>query len=148
MSTMFHMLGVSTCTNTEKLLSVKKEFVSHPNKFHELKTPVCFDDEQWFVFKRMLARIAKERKLSSKKSDEKPMVTRNKVIRNHVCEEDLIEIDEWSRIVKICIDSFKVETYKNFTEAVRGLKYHEKENIIKCLRGQVNNACGYYWVQK
>lgn len=106
MSSMFHMLGIANNTDNEIVTKVKKSFVSHPKIEGEYVTPVCFNDEQWGVFKKMLARIAKERKMEKKKPPVKRFVT-----RNHFCEDEMLQYDENKSIVRICTDSFVIVTY-------------------------------------
>jgi hypothetical protein len=145
---MFHMLGNVQRTNNTTIEKVKESFVSHPMSYGELVNPVCFTDEQWGVFKRLLARLAKERKAENKKPLKKNQPIHRTIIRNHFCEDDIIQFDETKPIVRICTDTFDIVIYKNLQNSLKNFHNVEKENVIKCLRGQVHSACGYFWIQK
>jgi hypothetical protein len=137
-SIMFKLLSTEyDRQNQDIIANVKQSFCEHPVVEGPFRTPVCFDDEQWHVYKRMIARIAKERS--------KPKEKKTLRVRNHRDEkEPMTNFD--GPIASICDKTFVVRKFKNFDHAMDGRSRFERMEITKCLKGFVDKIEGYYWI--
>jgi hypothetical protein len=103
------------------------------------------DDEGWKTYKNMLARIAKERKISKEKP-KKHMI--KKCIRDHRYDKTSIPI-EFSvndPIVRICANTFSITKFRNFEDAVDGYHNVAKNDVVKAIKGEISDYDGYYWI--
>jgi hypothetical protein len=111
-----------------------------------LKNPKVFvlDDEGWKTYKNMMARIAKERKISKTKPSTN---VSKKCIRDHRDETfEPIEFSVSDHIVRICTTTFSIVKFKNFDEAVAGYQNVVVNEISKTLRGDLPSYGGYYYI--
>lgn len=110
----------------------------------DITGPIVLDDEGWKTYKNMLARIAKERKISKKKPS---TIVSKKCIRDHRDETfEPIEYSVNNQIVRICTTTFSITKFKNFDEAVAGYQNVAKNEVLKTLRGDLSSFDGYYYI--
>ncbi|APC25631.1 hypothetical protein BST79_gp118 [Only Syngen Nebraska virus 5] len=131
--------------NQNKVNEIRNCMFHHPVS-EPVETPKVFvlDDEGWKTYKKMMARIAKERKISKTKT-----VTNvsKKCIRDHRDETfEPIEYSVNNQIVRICTTTFSITKFKNFDEAVVGYQNVAKNEVLKTLRGDLSSFDNYFWI--
>lgn len=119
---------------------IKSLMTSHPVAvMDDIQKCIVMNDDQWFSYKKHLARVAKERKNAKKKPA--PVVARKKVRNQRDTDFEAIEVD--GTIVRFCETTFcytKFSSVKSITEDPV-----ERSCIHAALRDGVNHG-GYFWV--
>ncbi|AGE49721.1 hypothetical protein PBCVCan184_142R [Paramecium bursaria Chlorella virus Can18-4] len=120
---------------------IKSLMVSHPVAVMDDDTEKCIvmDDDQWFSYKKHLARIAKERSKAKKKPA--TVVARGKVRNQRDTNFEAIEVA--GTIIRFCETKFcftKFSSVKSITTDPV-----ERSNIYAALRDGVSYD-GYFWV--
>lgn len=132
---MFRTTHPKIYMNHDLVRSINASFTDHP-KYQQIHESGCrvMDDDQWTVYKKMLARIAKERKTTK-------TVTQTRKVRDRR-DVDYEPID-WNgkKIMKICDSSYFMEIFKN----VPGDSVYSN-HVIKCLRGEIDRFDGFFWI--
>ncbi|AGE53454.1 hypothetical protein ATCVGM07011_213L [Acanthocystis turfacea Chlorella virus GM0701.1] len=144
MSKMFPVLPMISSTfvmNQDIVDRIRASFTSHP-----VAPPipaggcVVMDDEQWAVYKKNLAREAKERK-AAKKPVAQPA---KRMVRNQ--RDTSFEPIEYSGkgFVKICTTRFSIQKFVCIDDVPGDRVYRDK--IVACLRGETPFFDGYFWI--
>jgi len=140
MSTMFRMLGCSALMNQDIVSSILDSFTSHPNA-PPAPADGCMimNDDQWAVYKKQLAREAKERK--NKKPAAQPA---KRQVRNQ--RDSTFEPIEYSGkgFVSICTSRFSIRKFVCVDNVPGDRVYHNA--VIACLRGETPFFDDYFWI--
>ena len=138
---MFHMLGIYKPYSV-KVEEIKKTFslpvFVHP--FEPYIPGVCFDDEQWSAHKRMISRIAKERK------QQKPPQTR--ILHETRYREPPVSHTIIGKIVGIDEKTFEITKYATIDAATKHLIPANRNKIVRCIADRGDTACGCYWIHE
>ena len=141
MSTMFRMLGCSALMNQDIVNRIKASFMSHPVSA-PVPTGGCvvMDDEQWAVYKKKLAREAKERK-AAKNQVAQPA---KRTVRNQ--RDTSFDPIEYSGkgLVSICTSRFSIRKFVCVDDVPGDRVYRDK--VVACLRGETPFFDDYFWV--
>jgi hypothetical protein len=120
---------------------IKSLMTSHPifEMMDDTEKCIVMDDDQWFSYKKHLARIAKERSQAKKKPA--TVVARAKVRNQRDTNFEAIEVD--GTIIRFCETKF---CYTKFS-SVKSITTDpvERSNIYAALRDGVSYD-GYFWV--
>ncbi|AGE53047.1 hypothetical protein PBCVFr5L_030R [Paramecium bursaria Chlorella virus Fr5L] len=126
----------------ERVREILSTMTSHPAPemlpAHETKCLVL-DDYQWIVYKKHLARVAKERKQT------KPTVEKKKKVRDRRDTNfEAIELTS-DPVVRICDVTFYMKTFESVDDVTDDKTY--KSHVTKALRGEIDRFDGYFWIQ-
>jgi hypothetical protein len=130
--------------NTRRIIAEIKSTMTHHPVYeplaHETQCLVL-DDDQWNIYKKHLARIAKER--SAKK---KPInnAKKRKVRDRRDMEIEAIEIVQ-GKIIRICDTTFCVTKFNTIDEVTTDKTY--RSHVCQALRGDIGSFGGYFWIQ-
>jgi hypothetical protein len=116
--------------------------MTHPPMYEPLAHETrCFvlDDDQWHIYKKSLAKIAKERKTKTPINTAK----RRKVREFRDMDIPAIEISNGS-IVCICDTTFGITKFKNMDEVSADKVYCS--HVRQALRGDIDRFDHYFWV--
>jgi hypothetical protein len=122
---------------------IKASMTHHPvyePLTHET-TCMVLDDEQWHVYKKHLAKVAKDRKTKTSTTSEK----KKKVRDRRDMEIEAIEISS-DPIVRICDATFCITKFKNIEEVSTDKVYCS--HVLQALRGDATGFGGYFWCQR
>lgn len=135
------MIGSAFVMNQDIVNRIRASFTSHPVAPH-IPTGGCvvMDDEQWAVYKKNLAREAKERK-AAKKSVAQPT---KRMVRNQ--RDTTIEPIEYSGrgFVSICTTRFSIRKFVCVDDVPGDRVY--RNAVIACLRGETPFFDDYFWI--
>lgn len=146
---MFNMLCSGRFYHDENVMwQIQATLNTHPIGQTMDATPcVVFDDEGWDIYKRNLAKQAKERKkeksTAGTKSNTKLLVRSN----NRDSTFERIALDDTKKIVRICRSTYVITKYKNFDEIKKLYTKIEADGIYSILTGECDSN-DFFWTQQ
>ena len=126
------------------IAEIKSTMTHHPPVYEPLPQEtscIVLDDDQWYVYKKHIARVAKER--VAKKTPVKNAKKR-KVRDCRDMDISAIEIVQ-GKIFRICDATFCITNFDNIDEATTDKVY--RSHICQALRGDIDRFDGYFWCQ-
>jgi len=149
MSTMFNMLCSGKFYHDENVArQIQSTLNSHPiGQLMDATPCIVFDDEGWDIYKRNMAKRAKERKkeksTAAPKSNTKPLLVRS---NNRDNTFERIQLDSTKKVVRICKSSYEIIKYGNFDEIKKTYIKIEADRIYSILTGECDSN-DYFWTQ-
>jgi hypothetical protein len=121
------------------IAEIRASFTSHPVAEHIQTGCIVLDEFQWGVYKKSLAKLAKERKTPKK------IVSKTKVRDRRDMETPSIEITS-GHIIRICVRSFSITKFENIEDITSDPVY--KSHVYQALRGDSDRFDGFFWTIK
>jgi hypothetical protein len=125
------------------IAEIKSTMTHHPvyePLAHETQCMVL-DDDQWCIYKKHIARVAKERSVKKTPTNN---AKKRKVRDRRDMEIEAIEIVQ-GKIIRICDTTFCVTKFDNIDEVTTDKVY--RSHVCQALRGDICSFDGYLWCQ-
>jgi hypothetical protein len=121
------------------IAEIRASFTSHPVAEHIQTGCIVLDDFQWGIYKKSIAKLAKERKPKA------PVVSKKKVRDRRDMDIEAIEITS-GLIYRICERRFSITKFENIEEIASDPVY--RSHVYQALRGDSDRFDGYFWTIK